>query len=57
MKVNYENTFLISCCLNGVVAFFNIDYGRKGNNKDITLPTVIPAEEILIEKETRDRYH
>jgi hypothetical protein len=57
MKVNYENTFLISCCLNGVVAFFNIDYGRKGNNKDITLPSVIPAEEILIEKETRDRYH
>jgi len=55
MKVNYENTYLVSCCLNGVVAFFNIDYGRRGNNKDINLPTVIPAEEILIEQDTLTR--
>jgi phosphosulfolactate phosphohydrolase-like enzyme len=30
MKMNIENTFLITACANGVIAFLSIDQGKRG---------------------------
>lgn len=52
--MNFENTFLFTSCVNGIVGIFSVIHD-KSKSKDFLMSNVITSEEILIEKEQRDK--